>query len=479
MSTRRRLAALAATGLALALPIAGCGGDEEKATTPLGEALGYLPEDVPAVAVVETDPRHRQWEQLDDLIERFAVAPQIRQQGRDRLARGPLDFDRDLRPQLGNELVVGGFEREGKERRMVIALKVKDRAAAQRDLPAKLKQNGLESRLDGDVLVAASTRELLDESIRQGARDDGMTEEKLDEQLGRLAGGDPLLRATSDLRKDVESKDAKEAAGELPWIGALRRLALVGNVRADGLAIEFDVANEKVDAADLPLAPGPAAPPVPVREGEVALATREPGRPAILINRLRDFLPRTKAHSAALNDALKRIGVDLRRDLLGQFGDVGAASFTLDRTYVARADLKDPRAFAATLEKLARELPGAARGDIGFTIEPGGGDGFYRLNADRGRQLFVGVVGDQVALGEEAGRARDFAEERAEPVPGARGSLAFAADAESLANEYIERRAGGAAALFGQLATQPLGPLRGWAETTPTGIRGHAELKIE
>jgi hypothetical protein len=474
---RRRLAAVAA---AAALALAGCGGDDEKATTPLGEALAYLPEDVPAVAVLETDPRHRQWEQVDDLIERFAVAPQIRQQGRDRIARGPLDFDRDLRPQLGNELVVGGFEPErGKRRRLVIALKVKDPAAAGRDLPPKLKENGLESRLDGDVLVAASTRELLDDAIAQGGRDDGLTEEELDEQLGRLAGGDPLLRATSDLQRDVESKGAQAARDELPWIGALRRMALVGNARADGLAIDFEVNTESVDAADLPLAPGRAAPPVPVREGEIALAAREPGRPAILINRLRDFLPRTKAHSTALNDALKRIGVDLRRDLLGQFGDVGATSFTLDRTYVARANLKDPRAFAATLAKLARELPGAARGDIGFTIEPGGGEGFYRLNADRGRQLFVGVVGNQVALGEEAGRARDFAEERSQPVPGARGSLAFSADAESLANEYIERRAGGPAALLGQLATQPLGPLRGWAETTPTGIAGHAELKIE
>jgi hypothetical protein len=475
--TLRRLAALAAV---LAVTLAGCGGEEEKTASPLGEALAYLPQDVPGVAVVETDPRHEQWEQVDDLIQRFAIAPQIRDQAKDRIARGPLDFDEDLRPQLGNEVVVGAFESEGRTKRLVLAVKVKDRAAAERDLLPKLKPAaGLEARLDGDVLVAASTRELLDESIRQAGEGDGMTEEKLDEHLGRLAEGEPLLRVTSDLRKDGDSKESREAAEELPWLGALRRMALVGNASADGLAIEFDVRTASVDEADLPLAPGPTAPPVPEREGEIAVAVREPGRPSAFIERLRDFLPRTKAHSAALNDALKRIGVDLQRDLLGQFGDVGAMSFPLDRTHVARADLKDPRAFAATLAKLARELPGAARGDIGFTIEPGGGAGFYRLNADRGRQLFVGVVGNQVALGEEAGRARDFATEKSAPVPGARGSLAFAADAESVANAEIERRAGGPAALLGQLATEPLGPLRGWAETTPTGISGHAELTIE
>jgi hypothetical protein len=93
--------------------------------------------------------------------------------------------------------------------------------------------------------------------------------------------------------------------------------------------------------------------------------------------------------------------------------------------------------------------------------------------------VFVGVVGDQVALGEEAGRARDFAAEDAAPVPGARGSLAIFADGESVANAIIEREAGGALALLGQLATEPLGDLRGWVETKPTGMTGHAELKIE
>ena len=91
----------------------------------------------------------------------------------------------------------------------------------------------------------------------------------------------------------------------------------------------------------------------------------------------------------------------------------------------------------------------------------------------------MGVVGDQVALAEEAGRARDFAEEESAPVPGARGSLAFAADGQSVANAIIERRASGPLALLGQLATEPLGDLRGWVETTPTGMAGHADLKIE
>jgi hypothetical protein len=471
----RRLAVVAA---ALAVAIGGCGGDDDKKSeTPLGEALAYLPEGAPAVVVLETSPEHAQWEQLDDLIQKFAVAPQIREEAKKRIAPKPLDFEEDLGPQLGNELVVGIPDANGPRGGYVVAWKVKNPTAAKDRLVAQLEQAGLEAEVDGSVLVASPRPELLKAATEQADRDDGLTEEKLEKDLGRLAEGEPLVRATSDLTK--RSKAAADAAEAIPWIGALQRGAAVGRAQAGGLAIDFDVRTESVDAKDLPFPPGPASPPVPQREGEIAVAAREPGRAVGLVYRLRDYLPRTEAHATALNDALKRIDVDLQRDLIGHIGDVGAASFPLDKTYVARADLKDPKAFADTLAKLARELPGAARGDVGFTIEPGGGEGFYRLNADRGRQLFVGVVGDKVALGEEAGRARDFADEEATPVSGARGSVAFAADAQSVANAIIEREASGALALLGQLATEPLGDLRGWAETTATGMSGHAELKIE
>jgi hypothetical protein len=47
------------------------------------------------------------------------------------------------------------------------------------------------------------------------------------------------------------------------------------------------------------------------------------------------------------------------------------------------------------------------------------------------------------------------------------------------ARPVIERRASGPLALLGQVLTEPIGDLRGWMETTPTGLTGHAELEIE
>jgi hypothetical protein len=373
-----------------------------------------------------------------------------------------------------------GVSAPGEKRSMVMAVKLKDPQRAKRDLLPKLEPAGLPAaRIDDEMLVAASTPQLLDAAIEQHDEDDRLTEDGFEDDLGRFAEGEPLLRATGDLRRALEEGKGGAAARAVPWLGALETFAAAGKAEPDGLAIDFELRSESVDAAELPLAPGPESPPVPNREGEIAVAVREPARSLTILNRLKDVLPRTKAHATILNDALGRIGVDIQRDLIGQIGDVGATSFPLDGTYVARADLEDPERFAKALETLSQRLAGAAHGDVGFTIEPGGGEGFYRLNADRGRQLFVGVVGNQVAIGEEAGRARDFAAEQSAPVQGARGSVAFAADGQSVANALIERRASGPLALLGQGLTEPIGDLRGWMETTPTGISGHADLDIE
>jgi hypothetical protein len=468
----RRLAALAA---ALAVALSGCGGTSKKAATPLGDALAYLPKDAPAVVAIETDPAQGQWKQVDDLIQKFSVAPQIRQQGKDRIARGPLDFDRDLRPQFGNELVVG-VPKAGPG--YVVALKLKDPAAAKNGLQAKLKADGLESRIDGDVLVAAPTSSGVSGAVEQHGLDNALTEQQFETDLGRLKGGDPLVRATGNFQTALGSAQSARAREALPWIGSLRRFAATGTARPDGLAVEFDVRTDSVPARDLPLAPGPRSPPVPRRDGEIAVAVRDPGRTLGFVQRLGQLMPKTPGSRSTLERLLRAGGVDVQRDLIAKLGDSGAVSLPLNGTYVARADLKDPKGFAASLAKLYSALA-LAPGILGFSIEPGGGAGFYRISGTNGRQLFVGVTGNRVALGDEAGRARDFATAKASPVPGARGSVALAADGRSVANKIIERRFSGALGLFGQLVTQPIGDLTGWAETTPTGIAGHADLKIK
>ena len=475
----RRLASLAAAAAVAVL--AGCGGGEDKSSTPLDEALGYLPENAPAVVVVETDPQHAQWKQVNDLISKFTIAPQIREQGKNRIAPEPLDFDRDLRPQLGNEVVVGIPQPRTDRKSFVAAVKVQDAGRARSELVPQLQKRGLQAQLDGEILVAATNRELLGGALEQAEGDGGLDEDQFEEDLGRLAavaGGEPLVRATGDLQRALESDKAGAAARSLPWLGALRTFAAVGIARPEGLAVDFDVRTERTGAADLPLAPGPLSPPVPRRAGEIVIGVRDPARALGFQQRLKDVVPKGD-RGRALAQALDRIDVDVQRDLIDKIGAVGAASFPLNGTHVARANLKDREGFARTLATIADRLPDAGGPDLGFRIEPGGGEGFYRITGERGRQLFIGVTGDQVAMGDESGRARDFAEERSAPVPGARGSVVMAADGQSVAAALIEERVGGPLALLGGIVTEPLGDARGWLETTPTGMTGHADLEIE
>src|SRR3954470_12471156 len=91
----------------LALVAGGCGGDHKQATSPLDDALGYFSKDAPFVAAVETDPNGPQIKQLTSLIGRLPGSQviAIRLQNLTRLRL--VDWNRDVRPQLGAPLVFG------------------------------------------------------------------------------------------------------------------------------------------------------------------------------------------------------------------------------------------------------------------------------------------------------------------------------------------------------------------------------------
>src|SRR3954447_698835 len=100
----RRVFALPA--LALLIALAGCGGSQKPAS-PLDDALGYLSKDAPFVAAVETDPNGAQTKQLQDLLGRFPATGIVGNRLRN-FARFPfVDWQRDIRPQLGAPLVIG------------------------------------------------------------------------------------------------------------------------------------------------------------------------------------------------------------------------------------------------------------------------------------------------------------------------------------------------------------------------------------
>ena len=95
------------------LAIAGCGGGEssDSGDSPLDNALGYLPEDAPLVISIDTDVEGGQFKAIGKIIDKFPFANQVEGQLKERVeGTGGFDYEKDLKPLLGNEFVVGATD---------------------------------------------------------------------------------------------------------------------------------------------------------------------------------------------------------------------------------------------------------------------------------------------------------------------------------------------------------------------------------
>ena len=209
---RCRIAASIAASAALA---AGCGGDRP---SPVGAAASYLPPDAALVVIVETDLDSAQVESFDRTLggaftDGEGLEEVVRRDLQAAAPRGGVDFDRDVRPLLGDELVVGfpagTFDRRNDHRGedVVAALRVRD----EKKLLELLPKLGLEpagerggARLFGEkpepgeplagpalavedaVVVAATSERALTAALDRRDRGGHMTEQRLTAALADL-----------------------------------------------------------------------------------------------------------------------------------------------------------------------------------------------------------------------------------------------------------------------------------------------------
>jgi hypothetical protein len=106
-SLRRRRAVVLATG-ALAgatLGVAGCGGSSE-AGSQAGDVASYVPAGSPFYLEVSTDFDGPQWGQIDELAKLFPAYPELRKQLDEELQGEDVNFDRDVKPLLGDRAAV-------------------------------------------------------------------------------------------------------------------------------------------------------------------------------------------------------------------------------------------------------------------------------------------------------------------------------------------------------------------------------------
>jgi Protein of unknown function (DUF3352) len=495
----RDLAALLAVAAVCVAGAAGCGGDNPKPATALDDALGYFSKDAPLVAAVETDPEGDQIKQVQSLLGRFPVSGLLGGRLQQLAHFDFVRFDRDVRPQLGNPLVVG-LTRPAAGRGIstvaIVALRVKNPLKVKQVLlrqpgflgrgkssGVRIYENRTSSRyaaVDGDVFVAGTNRDILEQALAMHRSDNRMHDSGFERDLVGLPK-DALVRASGDPRTMLGADARLRPALTVKWLASMRRLGATLKAYGDGVALDFRIATDKgsLDDSDLPLPSRTGPIPLIGRKGEVQVGVRDPGRLArFAIAAWRAIAPRR----AARVEALEPRGVDLEQQLPRHLSDVGVVALDpLTRVWAARASIREPGDVQTGLQALAPALPeiAAALGIPGVGVAtPEAGESFYALARPNGKTVVFGVVGGALVAANEAGRAAGLASESTHTAPVPKAAAVVTVDARELAGKLLADRLGGPAALAAPFLVSGLRDLSGWMTISRAALRGHVKLTV-
>ena len=236
------LSARVAVVLGVAVVASACGGTQGAATG----ASDLVPASAPVFVAIDTDPSSSQWKTVNDLAGRFPD----KQKGVDAIERSlkdsdNLDWNRDVKPALGDELDVAWLDLGNNGQDVVALLQPKDEGKF-KQLVAKGRAANPSDRIVYEKVqgweVIAQTQAMLDRFKRQSGSWAAMLSDEpaFRHSMDRL-GGDAIVRAYASgaalmrlARRYAGPSDRSliTKAGTLDWI-ALRLAA-----RSDGIGLD-------------------------------------------------------------------------------------------------------------------------------------------------------------------------------------------------------------------------------------------------
>ena len=491
------LALLAATG---ALALSACGDEDDSAASPLDEALGYLPEDSGFAFIASTDLGD--YENIQKLVDKFPFGDRFKDGLKEGLEEEGVNFEEDVQPLLGNELVIGvadnaSFIKSDSDTPFVLAIQADNeerlRALVERDGEAQGESEGHElykgqdddtfMAIKDDVFVLSNDEETLKQALAQRGEDDRLTEDDVEPAFEGLSEEAPIRGYANLAALLATDPDTKEAL-KVKWVEHLETFGFTADANENEVAIEYlaRTDTEGLSDEDLPLASGSEPPRVLEREGgrsEILLSLRDPSQIvdfALATAKVLD--PSGYAEFETGKESIgKQLGIDVDTDVLDQMkGDV-ASAITIDGKFGVRAELEDAAAFEKTLAKIMDRLPEVSD-DVTVT-KPTKGSRFYGVATEGGESYAVGVAEDSLVLANNGALAAEVATRGLVEAEGLEGAFVAVADAERLANEALAMFAGGVEAIGGSLFTGPLGALTSSAEASTEGISGSLRLEIE
>ena len=499
--------AIRALPLVAVLAISACGGDSGgSGAGPLDNALGYLPADAPLVVAIDTDVDGAQFRAVGRIVGKFPFAGQVENQLKERIeAGGDFDYERDLKPLLGNEFVVGAtdvravIDRSGANKDFVGAIQVKDKDK----LEAAIEKEGADETgetagakvygrgeggtfaIEDDVLIVANTEANLKDALEQRDADDRLTAETFDKGTEGLPD-EALVRVYGNLQKLIASDPDTADARKVKWIGALRAFGATASAEKDEIAVRFKVGTDEGELADedLPLAAGDESPPALDIPNEIGAGLRNPahvfrfGESVAQAVDPSDYADYQRAKATQE----RRLGIDIDEDLIDQLRGATSLSVSTGGDAGARVELDDATAFRRTLAKAERNLPEVISSSGGSPTRLTKRGDFRELSSADGDRVAYGVVDGALVVANDLARARRVARERPEAVEGAKGALVLDANAEQLFLEGLRSRGSGGGlgqALGGQLLAGPLDRLTGSATSGKDRISGTLRLTFD
>lgn len=494
------------------LAIAGCGGGGggDEASSPLDEALRYLPADTPFAVAIDTDTDGEQYKAAGDIADRFGLGKKLVEQIEESLDAEPGEIDR-LEKALGNEFVVGSTDTRAfindsskEDDNFVGAIQASSREA----LDGLLKEEGLKEQgesngatlykdddgdqfaIKGETLIVAGDKKQLDAALATREGDDSLTEEDFEDGIEGVAS-DALIRVYLNVEELLSvDPDAKEAL-KSKWVRSLTTGGIALVVEDDEVAIDFNLKTDGEDLTeeDLPIAAGSEAPQVIDRsDGDVALSLRDPAQ-------ILEFAQATAKSidpqgfsnfEVGKKQIERRLGIDLEEDFFGQMKDGLAVTGDIESGFGIRAELEDPREFEQTLEKMSSVLPDLAEGafgqKVGF-VKPKPGEDFYALATADQDQVVFGVVGDVFVLSNKPAIAGSLGDDGMRSVPGAAGSVVLSVDAEQIGELVLgltrNSDLGIVDRIKGEIGMKPLDELNGSLEASTDALSGSFKLTLD
>jgi hypothetical protein len=474
----------------LGLVAAGCGSSASKSSSPLPTELSYLPSSSPLVLTVETDPNGSAIKGASALAGRFPFASLGEAALKSKLQQSGVNYDTDIRPLLGNPIAFAATTPtlSGPTRNdFVFAWIVKDEGKLKsllQKIPG-LTQSGshdgatlytsgsgsIAIALDGSTVLLAPSTAQLQAALDRHAHGGGITQAQYSQAFAGLPASG-LLKVSGNLTAVLSSPKAAKAR-QIPWVAALRGYAATVNASSSGLSFDYrlDTTGGSLTMSQLPFAPGRTSPSF-AGNAPITFALHDPSQVAAFFESAAQltnpgsfgtFLKRQAA-------VRKKTGTDLNALLKLLTGDLIVASDT--KATIGRAQVSDPAAAKTTLSKLM----GAPGGVFGKGTKVARKGDFYAVTDASGSTVLIGVVGNQVVLGNASPAAlRAFAATPATPAAGARGSVAFRIALAELIRLTMRH------ALPSSVAPilSSLGDVTGWLASSTSNVTGSATLAVK